>query len=231
VRGRFSRTLKASPIVMPERLRTFDLVASHHQIENHFFSAISLPAGRGGDSAVNGIYFVLSLIIPMSGTIRKVHETEFEIVYAIINAAAQTYRGIIPADRWKEPYMSKDELRHEINMGVTFWGYEEEGVLVGVMGIQHVQDVTLIRHAYVRPDKQTRGVGSKLLSFLQQQTTQPVLIGTWADATRAIAFYEKHGFQLVSPEEKDRLLKKYWVIPERQIETSIVLADPKWAKL
>jgi len=112
--------------------------------------------------------------------------------------------------------------------GVVFWGYEEDGELVGVMGIQHVQDVTLIRHAYVRPAKQNQGIGGKLLSFLHQQTTRPILIGTWADAVWAICFYEKHGFRLVSPEEKGRLLRKYWSIPERQIETSVVLADQKW---
>lgn len=160
--------------------------------------------------------------------IRQCNGNDFETIYTIINDAAQAYKGIIPSDRWKEPYMSKDELRHEIEEGVIFWGYEEDGELIGVMGIQYVQDVTLIRHAYVRTARQNQGTGRKLLSFLRKQTTQPNLIGTWADAVWAIRFYEKHGFRLVSQEEKYRLLKKYWSIPERQIETSVVLAEQKW---
>jgi len=147
------------------------------------------------------------------------------VIYEIINDAAQAYNGVIPPDCWKEPYMSKDELRHEMDAGVAFWGYEEDGRLVGVMGIQHVQDVTLIRHAYVRTGQQHRGIGGQLLSYLRTQTVYPVLVGTWADAIWAIRFYEKHGFRLVSSEEKDRLLRKYWSIRERQIETSVVLAD------
>jgi len=160
--------------------------------------------------------------------IRRCDSRELEIIYAIINDAAQAYKGIIPADRWKEPYMSRDELRREMNEGVVFWGYEEQGELVGVMGIQHVQDVMLIRHAYVRTSKRHQGIGKKLLCSLREQTTRPILVGTWADAVWAVRFYEKHGFRLVSPEEKDRLLSKYWSIPERQIETSVVLADSKW---
>jgi len=150
------------------------------------------------------------------------------VIYEIINDAAQAYNGVIPPDCWKEPYMSKDELRYEMDAGVTFWGYEEDGRLVGVMGIQHVQDVTLIRHAYVRTGQQHRGIGGQLLSYLRTQTVYPVLVGTWADAIWAIRFYEKHGFRLVSSEEKDRLLRKYSSIRERQIETSVVLADQKW---
>jgi N-acetylglutamate synthase-like GNAT family acetyltransferase len=164
------------------------------------------------------------------GKIRKIDDREFDILHGIINAAAQAYRGVIPADRWKDPYMSPDELREEIHHGVTFWGFEEDNELLGVMGIQHVQDVTLIRHAYVHPNKQNKGIGGKLLSFLKQGTTRPILIGTWADARWAVAFYEKHGFRQVSNKEKNRLLKKYWMIPERQIETSVVLADPKWSE-
>jgi N-acetylglutamate synthase-like GNAT family acetyltransferase len=161
--------------------------------------------------------------------IRQCDNSEFRIIYEIINDAAQAYKGVIPTDCWKEPYMSKDELRREIDEGVTFWGYyEEDGELVGVTGIQHVQDVTLIRHAYVRTAKRKRGIGGKLLSHLRKQTTRPILIGTWADAVWAIRFYEKHGFRLVSPQEKDRLLRKYWSVPERQIQTSVVLADQKW---
>jgi len=127
--------------------------------------------------------------------------------------------------------MSQQKLRREIDEGVLFWGFEETGSLAGVMGIQRVQDVTLIRHAYVRTSVQKRGVGGRLLSYLRELTTGPVLIGTWADASWAIRFYEKHGFQVVNPREKDRLLKKYWTIPERQIETSVVLADRKWREL
>jgi N-acetylglutamate synthase-like GNAT family acetyltransferase len=161
--------------------------------------------------------------------IRQCDNSEFRIIYEIINDAAQAYKGVIPMDCWKEPYMSKDELRREIDEGVIFWGYyEEDGELVGVTGIQHVQDVTLIRHAYVRTAKRKRGIGGKLLSHLRKQTTRPILIGTWADAVWAIRFYEKHGFRLVSPQEKDRLLRKYWSVPERQIQTSVVLADQKW---
>lgn len=160
--------------------------------------------------------------------IRRCDDNDFEMIYKIINEAAQAYRGVIPADLWKEPYMSKEELRHEIDEGVSFWGYEESGEIVGVMGIQPIRDVTLIRHAYVRTAERNRGIGSKLLSYLEGQTIRPVLIGTWADAVWAVRFYEKHGFRLVTKEEKDRLLRKYWSISERQIETSVVLADQKW---
>ena len=162
--------------------------------------------------------------------IRACESNDFESIYAIINDAAHVYKGVIPKDRLKEPYMSKAELKHEIDEGVVFWGYEEGAELVGVMGIQHVQDVTLIRHAYVRPGKQNQGVGRKLLSELRRQTTRPILIGTWADAVWAIRFYEKRGFRLVSTEEKNVLLRRYWSIPERQIETSVVLADQKWSE-
>ena len=161
--------------------------------------------------------------------IRKCDDTDFETIYQIINEAAQVYRGIIPADRWKEPYMPRDELEHEIEAEVRFWAYEEDGELLGVMGIQDVLDVTLIRHAYVRTAQQNKGIGGKLLSHLRTLTSRPILLGTWADATWAIRFYEKHGFHLVTPKEKDRLLKKYWAIPDRQIETSVVLAEKSWS--
>jgi N-acetylglutamate synthase-like GNAT family acetyltransferase len=127
--------------------------------------------------------------------------------------------------------MSKEKLQHEIDDGVVFWGYEDAEVLVGVMGLQQVRDVTLIRHAYVRTSSQKQGVGAHLLSHLRLLAKGPVLIGTWADAVWAIRFYERHGFHLVSTKEKDRLLKQYWKIPERQIETSVVLADTKWREL
>ncbi len=160
--------------------------------------------------------------------IRPCDSSEFETIYAIVNDAAQAYRGIIPKECWKEPYMPKDELRREMDAGVVFWGYEEGGEVVGVMGLQLVQDVALIRHAYVRTARQNQGIGGKLLSHLRTLTDRPILVGTWAAAVWAIRFYEKHGFRLVSPEEKDRLLRRYWSIPERQIETSVVLADQKW---
>ena len=159
---------------------------------------------------------------------RRCDDGDFEVIWAIINDGARAYKGMIPADRWTEPYMSREELRRQIDEGVVFWGYEETGTLVAVMGIQQVQDVTLIRHAYVRTSLQKRGIGAQLLSHLRGLTNTPVLIGTWADAVWAIQFYEKHGFQLVGPPEKDRLLSTYWSIPERQIETSVVLGDPKW---
>ena len=160
--------------------------------------------------------------------IRRCEEKDFETIYSIINDAAGAYKGIIPEDRWKEPYMPREELRHEIGAGVLFWGYEEEGELSGVMGIQDVRDVTLIRHSYVRTARRGQGIGSALLLRLMQLTTRPLLIGTWADAVWAIRFYEKHGFRLVTQEEKDMLLKRYWTIPERQVETSVVLADRNW---
>jgi len=163
--------------------------------------------------------------------IRRCDDRDFELIWTIINDGAQAYKGIIPADRWREPYMSSEELRRQIDEGVVFWGYEEAGTLAGVMGIQQVQDVTLIRHAYVRTSLQTRGIGAQLLSHLRGLASAPVLIGTWADAVWAIRFYEKHGFQLVGPQEKDQLLRKYWAIPERQVETSVVLADPKWREV
>jgi N-acetylglutamate synthase-like GNAT family acetyltransferase len=160
--------------------------------------------------------------------IRQCHDRDVEQLWAIINDGAQAYKGIIPADRWADPYMSREKLQHEIDAGVVFWGCEETGSLAGVMGLQPVQDVILIRHAYVRTSSQKRGIGARLLSHVLELANGPVLIGTWADAVWAIRFYQKHGFQVVGPQEKDRLLKKYWNIPERQIETSVVLADPKW---
>jgi GNAT superfamily N-acetyltransferase len=160
--------------------------------------------------------------------IRPCYDADFEAICAIINEAAEAYRGVIPADRWHEPYMPPEKLRHEIIGSVRFYGYEAFSKLVGVMGIQDVGDVTLIRHAYVRTAQRNRGIGGILLSELQRMTTRPTLIGTWAAATWAIRFYEKHGFRLVTHAEKDRLLKLYWSIPERQAETSVVLADERW---
>jgi len=157
--------------------------------------------------------------------IRQCNPTDFEAIYTVINDGAEAYKGVIPEDRWNTPYMTKGDLQQEIDNGVVFWGYEDGGALVGVMGIQDVKDVTLIRHSYVRTARQGEGIGGRLLLALREKTRRPILIGTWADAVWAIRFYERHGFRLVSPEEKDRLLKTYWSIPERQIETSVVLTD------
>ena len=146
----------------------------------------------------------------------------------IVNDAAVAYRGYIPDDRWHEPYMPLEELRSEIAAGVRFLGVERAGALLGIMGSQEVKDVTLIRHAYVRTSERGHGLGTLLLKQLLATTTRPVLIGTWRAATWAISFYERHGFQVVGDEEKNRLLKRYWTVPDRQIETSVVLADARW---
>jgi GNAT superfamily N-acetyltransferase len=156
--------------------------------------------------------------------IRRCRDDERDAVLGIVNAAAAAYRGVIPPDRWKEPYISPEELDAEIAAGVIFWGYEAGGELLGVMGIQEVRDVDLIRHAYVKPASQGRGVGSALLERLSATAARPMLVGTWAAADWAIRFYRRHGFEQVSPAEKDRLLREYWSIPERQVETSVVLA-------
>ena len=153
---------------------------------------------------------------------------DFSEIYDIINDAASAYLGVIPEDRWHEPYMPREELKKQIDEGVEFYGYMEEGKLLAVMGIQFKGDVTLIRHAYVRTSSRNKGIGSKLLAHLRHISTTPVLIGTWADASWAIAFYERHGFRLLSKEETVRLLHKYWSIPERQVDTSVVLANEDW---
>ena len=160
--------------------------------------------------------------------IRACSEGDFEALLAIINGAAEAYRGIIPPDRWKQPYMPGEELAQEIAAGVQFQLFEEAAVLKGVMGIQEVKDVTLIRHAYVDPAAQRHGIGAALLESCRATTERPLLIGTWAAADWAIRFYEKHGFEQTSPADKDLLLRTYWTIPERQIETSVVLADARW---
>lgn len=160
--------------------------------------------------------------------IRDCIASDFEEIYRVINDAAQAYRDIIPVDRWQEPYMPREELREEISAGVSFLCDEEDGELAGVMGTQDVQDVTLIRHAYVCTDRRNRGIGGQLLARIMDGATRPVLIGTWADAIWAVRFYEHRGFEVVSAQEKERLLRKYWTVPDRQIETSVVLADNKW---
>ena len=158
--------------------------------------------------------------------IRPCRDGDRAAILAIVNAAAEAYRGVIPADRWHEPYMPAAELDAELAAGVRFLGYEDDGALTGVMGLQSKNDVDLIRHAYVRPGSQRHGIGGALLDQLRAQSTRRMLVGTWAAAAWAIRFYQRHGFALVSPEQKTRLLKTYWSIPDRQIDTSVVLADP-----
>ena len=157
--------------------------------------------------------------------IRPCRDDERGAIVAIVNAAAEAYRGVIPADRWREPYMPSHELDSEIAAGVAFWGYEADGQLVGVMGIQPVRDVLLIRHAYVSPASQRRGVGRSLLRHLARPATQRMLVGTWAAADWAIAFYRRHGFEPLPAEESAALLRDYWDVPERQIEESVVLVS------
>ena len=159
----------------------------------------------------------------MNTSIRKCTEEDFESIYEIINDAAQAYKGIIPADRWHDPYMPRKELRRQLDEKVVFWGLEDDGALVGVMGIQDVQDVTLIRHAYVRPQWQGRGIGSRLLEYLRTLTERPILIGTWRDAAWAVRFYQRHGFSPVSAAKKDSLLHRYWNVPPHQVRNSVVL--------
>jgi GNAT superfamily N-acetyltransferase len=156
--------------------------------------------------------------------IRPCTESDFDTIYSVINDGAQRYHGVLEPDCWHEPYMSGEELRGEIAAGVRFWGCESEGVISGVMGIQAVRDVHLIRHAYVRRDKQRLGIGGALLKFLLARTQGLVLVGTWRAAEWAIRFYREHGFELVPDEQIAPLLRKYWTIPDRQVETSIVLA-------
>jgi GNAT superfamily N-acetyltransferase len=160
-------------------------------------------------------------------TIRPCRDADLEAIFAIVNAAAEAYRGVIPADSWHDPYMPMSELEDELAAGVEFWGYEDDGELVGVMGIQDVGDVDLIRHAYVLPGLQGRGIGTALLEQLMDGATRPLLVGTWATAEWAIRFYERRGFEPVGRERSAELLRAHWDIPERQIETSVVLAKPR----
>ena len=159
-------------------------------------------------------------------TIRPCRDDERGAIFEIVNAAAEAYRGVIPEDRWHDPYMPMGELDGEIAAGVEFWGYADDGELLGIMGIQPVRDVNLIRHAYVVPESQGRGIGSALLEHLLGVATRPMLVGTWTAAEWAIRFYERHGFEYVGTERTAELLREYWDIPERQIETSVVLARP-----
>jgi GNAT superfamily N-acetyltransferase len=160
--------------------------------------------------------------------IRRCTPTELDQVGTIVNDAAQAYRGVIAADCWKEPYMSSTDLRNEVNDGVVFWGAFEGDELVAVMGLQHVGDVALVRHAYTRTARQGSGMGKALLAHVGAQTDRPLLVGTWTAASWAIRFYENHGFRLVSRADTEVLLRRYWTIPERQINESVVLADARW---
>ncbi len=160
--------------------------------------------------------------------IRESVEADFPAILAIINDAARAYHGVIPADRWHEPYMSSDELAREIAAGVVFWVAEEDGRLSGVMGIQDKGDVALVRHAYVASTTQRSGIGTRLLRHVESLVDKPLLIGTWAAASWAIEFYRRNGFTVVSSSDKDRLLTTYWSIPARQIATSVVLANERW---
>jgi len=162
--------------------------------------------------------------------IRECSEYDFNTIFEIINDAAKKYKGVIPEDRWNDPYMPFEELRNEIEDGIVFWGLEHENQLIGVMGIQDKGEVTLIRHAYVWTRAQKLGIGTRLLHHLESMTKEPILIGTWATASWAISFYEKNGYTLVSEEERNQLLRKYWSIPEQQVETSVVLANQTWYK-
>jgi N-acetylglutamate synthase-like GNAT family acetyltransferase len=166
----------------------------------------------------------------ISSLVRRCEEADFESIWTIINDGARAYNGHVPADCLHNPYMSRRELQREISDAVQFWACQADGTLLAVMGLQKVEDVTLIRHAYVRSASQNQGIGGQLLCYLLARVDGAVLIGTWADATWAIRFYERHGFRVVEMEEKARLLRRYWNIPERQIETSVVLADEWWRR-
>lgn len=163
-----------------------------------------------------------------TGIIRSCTPADFNAMLAIINDAAIAYRGVIPEDCWHDPYMPASDLTREIAADIRFAGYERAGTLIGVTGTQPVQDVTLIRHAYVSTSAQRQGVGAALLQHLRARTERPILIGTWAAAKWAIRFYEKQGFRVVEVAEKNALLKKYWTVPDRQIDASVVLADARW---
>jgi N-acetylglutamate synthase-like GNAT family acetyltransferase len=164
----------------------------------------------------------------MVDVIRPCADQDLEAVLEVINDAAQAYKGVIPKDRCKDPYMPHEELKREVEHGVRFWGFVQDGRLLGVMGLQDVEDVTLIRHAYVRSTHRRRGIGGRLLNELRSQATRPLLVGTWATADWAIEFYRQHGFELIPRDQVPRVLRRYWSVPDRQIETSVVLAEKAW---
>jgi GNAT superfamily N-acetyltransferase len=158
--------------------------------------------------------------------IRSCTDDDLLDIYTVINDAAHAYRGVIPPERWKEPYMRMEELRAEIAAGVHFLGYRLSDQLIGVIGLQHVLDAALIRHAYVRTAYRNQGIGGQLLAELRAQTQRQLLVGTWAAAHWAIRFYEKHGFRLASEPNKQQLLAKYWSLPASQVKASVVLTGP-----
>ncbi len=160
--------------------------------------------------------------------IRYCTEQDFDAILAIINDAARAYKGVIPEDRWHEPYMPREALAGDIAAGINFWAFEGDDRLLGVMGLQPVEDVVLIRHAYVRSAMRRRGIGGRLLQHIRAFSDGPLLVGTWAAASWAVGFYRKHGFRLVPRDEAPALLRRYWDIPDRQVETSVVLADKAW---
>ncbi len=160
--------------------------------------------------------------------VRPCPASEFDTICEVINEAAVAYKGVIAPDCWREPYMSREELRREMDEGVRFWGFYDGGHLAAVMGLQQVGGVALIRHAYTRTTQQQQGLGTALLNHLRAETDRPMLVGTWKAATWAIRFYEKRGFRLVPPRQKDRLLHQYWTVPPRQVEESVILADQRW---
>lgn len=160
--------------------------------------------------------------------IRQCETEDFPRILTIINQGAEAYREVIPMDCWHDPYMPEAELAAGIANGIVFYGYESEGQLLGVMGLQPVREVTLIRHAYVLPDLQRQGIGSRLVAHCLARADGPVLVGTWAAADWAIRFYRKHDFRLVGEKYRDRLLRQYWSIPDRQRAVSVVLASPAW---
>ncbi len=162
--------------------------------------------------------------------IRECRPEDFETMLRIINQGAAAYRAFIPPAEWQDPYMAADELGGEIAAGVRFIGYAERGELIGIMGLQDVHDVALIRHAYVLPGRQRRGVGSALHRELRSQTERPLLVGTWAGSSWAIRFYERHGYRVVPEAQREALLRRYWSVPDSQIAASIVLADERWAR-
>ncbi len=165
----------------------------------------------------------------MTDRLRPYRDDEFDSILEIINQAAMAYRGVIPEDCWHEPYMSAAALRREIEAGVRFSALEIDGAVAGVMGAQTVRNVDLIRHAYVLPEFQGRGVGSTLMDYVRTTSRDQILVGAWAAAAWAIGFYERHGFVLTSPDDKNALLQAYWTVSPRQIETSVVLASPPLA--
>lgn len=221
-------------------LDKLETIVQHNQGRNpaDFDYAYNLEYGKGHTSAEPVFAAVRAMVdeetarhVRMRAAVIELREcgpADLEAVGAVINDAAEAYRRVIPADRWHEPYMPIEELRAEVAAGVAFWGAFQADSLLGVMGLQLVGDVALVRHAYTRTSQQGRGVGAALLAHLRASTDRPMLVGTWRAAVWAIGFYQRAGFRLVSDAEKDALLRRYWTVPARQIEESVVLADPRW---